>query len=86
MEVELIFFITMCLFSTKDINFWGSVYTTRFAVPHLRYTKGKIVVLSSSASWLTAPRMSFYNVSNYFRKSQIKKKKNYSLIQSNEYR
>ncbi|XP_024949194.1 11-beta-hydroxysteroid dehydrogenase 1A-like isoform X2 [Citrus sinensis] len=44
-----------------DINFWGSVYTTRFAVPHLRYTKGKIAVLSSSASWLTAPRMSFYN-------------------------
>ncbi|KAK9190735.1 hypothetical protein WN943_019345 [Citrus x changshan-huyou] len=46
-----------------DINFWGSVYTTRFAVPHLRYTKGKIAVLSSSASWLTAPRMSFYNAS-----------------------
>ncbi|KAJ4728819.1 11-beta-hydroxysteroid dehydrogenase [Melia azedarach] len=46
-----------------DTNFWGSVYTTRFAVPHLRYTRGKIVVLSSSASWLPAPRMSFYNAS-----------------------
>ncbi|XP_044494630.1 11-beta-hydroxysteroid dehydrogenase A-like [Mangifera indica] len=46
-----------------DTNFWGSVYTTRFAIPHLRRSKGKIVALSSSASWLPAPRHSFYNAS-----------------------
>ncbi|KAJ0113509.1 hypothetical protein Patl1_01254 [Pistacia atlantica] len=46
-----------------DTNFWGSVYTTRFAVPHLRCSQGKIVVLSSSASWLPAPRHTFYNAS-----------------------
>ncbi|XP_024017812.1 11-beta-hydroxysteroid dehydrogenase 1B isoform X2 [Morus notabilis] len=46
-----------------DTNFWGSVYTTRFAIPRLRNSRGKIVVLSSSASWLPTPRMSIYNAS-----------------------
>ncbi|WZZ41054.1 hypothetical protein YC2023_037313 [Brassica napus] len=46
-----------------DTNFWGSVYTTRAALPYLRQSNGKIVVMSSSAAWLTAPRMSFYNAS-----------------------
>ncbi|CAK9183531.1 unnamed protein product [Ilex paraguariensis] len=46
-----------------DINFWGSVYTTQFAAPHLRNSKGKIIALSSSASWLPKPRMSLYNAS-----------------------
>ncbi|XP_060967193.1 11-beta-hydroxysteroid dehydrogenase A-like isoform X2 [Cannabis sativa] len=47
--------------SIMDINFWGSVYCTQFAIPHLRKTKGKIVVNSSSASWFSTPRMSIYN-------------------------
>ncbi|KAL6576250.1 Polycomb protein sop-2 [Orobanche hederae] len=46
-----------------DINFWGFVYMTRFAVPYLRNSRGRIVVLSSSASWMPTPRMSFYNAS-----------------------
>ncbi|XP_058226435.1 11-beta-hydroxysteroid dehydrogenase A-like isoform X2 [Rhododendron vialii] len=46
-----------------DINFWGYVYTTRFAIPHLRRSKGKIIVIGSSASWLYAPRLSFYAAS-----------------------
>ncbi|XP_038684986.1 11-beta-hydroxysteroid dehydrogenase A-like isoform X1 [Tripterygium wilfordii] len=45
-----------------DTNFWGASFTTRFALPHLRDTKGKIAVLSS-ASWLPTPRMSIYNAS-----------------------
>ncbi|XVF49579.1 hypothetical protein PTKIN_Ptkin04bG0023800 [Pterospermum kingtungense] len=49
--------------SVMDINFWGSVYTTRFAVPHLRNSKGKIVVMSSADAWLTEPRTSVYNAS-----------------------
>lgn len=49
--------------SVMDVNFWGSVYVTRFAIPHLRDTGGKIVAMSSSASWLPAPRMSIYNAS-----------------------
>ncbi|MCD7454504.1 Polycomb protein sop-2 [Datura stramonium] len=46
--------------SIMDINFWGSVYMTRFAIPYLRYSEGKIIVLSSSASWMPSPRMSLY--------------------------
>ncbi|KAI5562980.1 hypothetical protein BDE02_15G086500 [Populus trichocarpa] len=43
-----------------DTNFWGSVYTTHFAIPHLRKSKGRIVGISSIAGWFTVPRMSFY--------------------------
>ncbi|XWS47786.1 hypothetical protein CRYUN_Cryun13aG0015100 [Craigia yunnanensis] len=46
-----------------DINFWGSVYGTHFAVPHLRKSRGKIIVMSSSAGWLYTPRSSIYNAS-----------------------
>ncbi|XP_024930132.3 11-beta-hydroxysteroid dehydrogenase A-like [Ziziphus jujuba] len=47
--------------SIMDTNFLGSVYCTYFAVPHLRKaSKGKIIVLSSSAGWITSPRMSIY--------------------------
>ncbi|VFQ94182.1 unnamed protein product [Cuscuta campestris] len=49
--------------SVMDINFWGSVYMTRFASSHLRKTNGKIVVISSSATWLSVLRMSIYNAS-----------------------
>ncbi|KAI4343584.1 hypothetical protein L6164_010918 [Bauhinia variegata] len=46
-----------------DVNFWGSVYATHFAIPHLRKSRGKIVVISSAATWLPTPKMSFYNAS-----------------------
>lgn len=48
---------------SMEINFWGSVYTTYFAIPYLRKTGGRIIVIASSASWLNAPRLSFYNAS-----------------------
>ncbi|OVA17458.1 Short-chain dehydrogenase/reductase SDR [Macleaya cordata] len=46
-----------------DTNFWGAVYPTYYAVPHLRQNKGKIVVMASAGGWLAVPRMSFYNAS-----------------------
>ncbi|KAF8390677.1 hypothetical protein HHK36_025204 [Tetracentron sinense] len=46
-----------------DTNFWGSVFTTYFAVPHLRKSKGRIIVMASAAGWLPVPRMSIYNAS-----------------------
>ncbi|KAK4569112.1 hypothetical protein RGQ29_004489 [Quercus rubra] len=49
--------------SIMDINFWGSVYSTHYAIPHLRKSKGKIVVISSTAALLASPRFSFYNAS-----------------------
>lgn len=46
--------------SIMDINFWGSIYTTQFALPHLRKTKGKITVVAAAAGWLPMPRLSIY--------------------------
>ncbi|KAL7607458.1 hypothetical protein Lser_V15G17445 [Lactuca serriola] len=46
--------------SLMDINFWGSVYATQFAVPHLRKSKGKIVVISSCAGWFALPKLGIY--------------------------
>ncbi|KAM7497960.1 hypothetical protein LguiA_022374 [Lonicera macranthoides] len=46
-----------------DINFWGSVYPTHFAIPHLRKSKGNIVVNSSSAALLHPPTSGFYSAS-----------------------
>ncbi|XP_076905088.1 11-beta-hydroxysteroid dehydrogenase-like 4A isoform X1 [Bidens hawaiensis] len=46
-----------------DINFWGSVYPTQFAIPHLKKTNGKIVVNASTAGVLHPPNGGFYNAS-----------------------
>ncbi|KAJ8420441.1 hypothetical protein Cgig2_026597 [Carnegiea gigantea] len=46
-----------------DVNFWGSVYITRFAISHLRNTGGKIIVMASAASWVPMPTLSIYNAS-----------------------
>ncbi|KAF6137913.1 hypothetical protein GIB67_041786 [Kingdonia uniflora] len=46
-----------------DINFWGSVYPTHFAIPHLKKSKGKLIVNTSLAGWLYGPDISFYGAS-----------------------
>ncbi|CAL1412902.1 unnamed protein product [Linum trigynum] len=46
-----------------DTNFWGSVYMTQFAIPHLARSYGKIIAMASAASWLPEAKMSFYNAS-----------------------
>ncbi|XP_066398159.1 11-beta-hydroxysteroid dehydrogenase 1A-like isoform X3 [Miscanthus floridulus] len=50
----------------QDINFWGSVQTTFAALPHLKRSRGRIVVTASATGWNPVPRMSFYNVGNFF--------------------
>ncbi|CAN7116484.1 unnamed protein product [Brassica rapa subsp. narinosa] len=44
-----------------DINFWGNVYPTYVALPHLQKTNGRIVVNASVENWLPLPRMSLYS-------------------------
>lgn len=44
-----------------DITFWGQIYPTLYALPHLRRTRGKIIVNASVVAWLPVPRMSIYN-------------------------
>nr|XP_043606588.1 11-beta-hydroxysteroid dehydrogenase 1A-like isoform X2 [Erigeron canadensis] len=46
-----------------DVNFWGSVYPTHFAIPHLKKTNGKIIVNSSCAGVCNPPRHGVYNAS-----------------------
>uniref|UniRef100_A0A6N2NEU3 Uncharacterized protein n=1 Tax=Salix viminalis TaxID=40686 RepID=A0A6N2NEU3_SALVM len=47
--------------TTMNTNFWGSVYASHFAIPHLRKSKGRIVGISSIAGWCSMPRTSFYS-------------------------
>ncbi|KAL9256913.1 11-beta-hydroxysteroid dehydrogenase 1B-like protein [Drosera capensis] len=49
--------------SVMEINFWGSVYTTKFAIPHLRKSKGRIIAISSCCGWFPHPDSIFYNAS-----------------------
>ncbi|GJN21149.1 hypothetical protein PR202_gb08600 [Eleusine coracana subsp. coracana] len=44
-----------------DVNFWGSVYPTYYALPHLKASKGKLIVSSSIAGTVGPARTSFYN-------------------------
>ncbi|PIA51018.1 hypothetical protein AQUCO_01100083v1 [Aquilegia coerulea] len=46
-----------------DVNFWGSVYSTQFALPHLKMSKGKILVIGSASAWLYGPYISIYGAS-----------------------
>ncbi|CAH8350684.1 unnamed protein product [Eruca vesicaria subsp. sativa] len=46
-----------------DINFWGSTYITYFAIPHLRKSKGKVIVITSGAANIALPVSSVYSAS-----------------------
>ncbi|XP_021908862.1 11-beta-hydroxysteroid dehydrogenase-like 2 [Carica papaya] len=48
---------------TIDTNFWGVIYATYFAIPHLRKNKGKIIVTASYAGRFPLPGTSIYNAS-----------------------
>ncbi|KAM7484037.1 hypothetical protein LguiA_000046 [Lonicera macranthoides] len=64
---------TACLFEdvtavtnfapVMDINFWGCIYPTYYAIPHLKRSGGKIVVNSSNSALVGAPNLSFYGAS-----------------------
>ncbi|EFJ04409.1 hypothetical protein SELMODRAFT_138761 [Selaginella moellendorffii] len=47
--------------SIMDVTFWGSVYPTYYALPHLKRSGGKVVVNSSVSAWLPMPRLAIYN-------------------------
>jgi short-subunit dehydrogenase len=48
-----------------DINFWGTVYCTKYALPHLLKTKGSIVGVSSIAGYRGLPARSGYSSSKF---------------------
>ena len=47
------------------VNFWGTVYCTKYALPHLLATKGSVVGVSSIAGFVGLPARTGYSASKY---------------------
>lgn len=48
-----------------DVNFMGSVYCTKFALPFLKQTQGRIVAISSVTSFTGVPSHAIYSASKH---------------------
>jgi short-subunit dehydrogenase len=48
-----------------DINFWGTVYCSKYALPHLLKTKGSLVGVSSIAGYKGLPGRTGYSASKF---------------------
>ena len=48
-----------------DINFWGTVYCTKYALPHLLKSKGSVVGVSSIAGYKGLPGRTGYSASKF---------------------
>jgi short-subunit dehydrogenase len=48
-----------------DINFWGTVYCTRYALPYIKQQKGTVVGISSVAGYRGLPGRTGYNASKF---------------------
>ncbi len=48
-----------------DINFYGTVYCTYYALPHLKKTKGTVVGISSIAGYVGLPARTGYSASKF---------------------
>lgn len=48
-----------------NINFWGAVYCTKYALPYLLKSKGSVVGVSSIAGYIGLPARTGYSASKY---------------------
>ncbi len=48
-----------------DVNFWGTVYCTKFALPYLLKSKGSVVGISSIAGYKGLPARAGYSASKF---------------------
>ena len=48
-----------------DVNFWGTVYCTKYAMPEILKSKGSIISVSSIAGYKGLPGRSGYSASKY---------------------
>ncbi len=48
-----------------DVNFWGTVYCTKFALPYLLERKGSVVGVSSVAGYVGLPARTGYSASKF---------------------
>jgi len=51
--------------SVMDVNFWGTVYCTKYALPEILKTKGTIVGVSSIAGYKGLPGRTGYSASKF---------------------
>ncbi|MBO8445556.1 MAG: SDR family oxidoreductase [Bacteroidetes bacterium] len=51
--------------SLMDVNFWGTVYCTKYALPYLLYSKGSVVGVISIAGYAGLPGRTGYSSSKY---------------------
>ncbi len=48
-----------------DVNFWGTVYCTKYALPYLLQTKGSVTGIISIAGYIGLPARTGYSASKY---------------------
>ncbi len=65
MRAEVMETKTDTLKKVMDINFWGAVYCTKYALPHIVKTKGVIAGISSIAGYRGLPGRSGYSASKF---------------------
>lgn len=53
------------LHQLMDVNFWGTVYCTKHAMPYLLKTKGSLIGISSIAGYVGLPGRSGYSASKF---------------------
>ena len=51
--------------NVMDINFWGTAYCTKYALPHLLESKGSVVGVSSIAGYVGLPARTGYSASKF---------------------
>ena len=51
--------------SVMDVNFWGTVYCTKYALPEILKTKGSVVGVSSIAGYKGLPGRTGYSASKF---------------------
>lgn len=51
--------------SLMDVNFWGTVYCTKYAMPELLKSKGSVVGVASIAGYVGLPGRTGYSASKY---------------------
>jgi short-subunit dehydrogenase len=51
--------------TVMDVNFWGTVYCTKYALPHIQKTQGSVVGVSSIAGYKGLPGRTGYSASKF---------------------
>lgn len=51
--------------NVMDVNFWGTVYCTKYALPYLLESKGSVVGVISIAGYIGLPARTGYSASKY---------------------